>query len=167
MRPRALGGGTIHDLTVLTRSANRSGSTALSERAGRNEMTSAYEQLRRMFEAQRNLRRTTCQRCGGALPRQVGRGRPRVKCLPCSVEVAARAAMAVAQRVCRCCGARFMPARNSQKFCSEHCQRRSEPSRLRTSRWGQTCLGCGKTMSGRARKFCDVECRSTTSARLG
>ena len=61
----------------------------------------------------------------------------------------------------------FMPARNSQKFCSEYCQRRSEPSRLRTSRWGQTCLGCGKTMSGRARKFCDVECRSTTNAQLG
>src|SRR3954454_4870790 len=110
---------------------------------------STFEQLRRLFEAQSELRRTTCRLCEGPLKPHVGRGRPRETCVACR-ETSTQLKIKPAPRICQRCGSVFCPAKNNhQKFCSERCQRRCEPSRVRVQRWARICQRCGKGMTGR------------------
>jgi len=89
------------------------------------------DRLKAQFEAQRKAALAACRECEKPLPIHVGRGQPRLTCVECEGAKRITRQM-IPARNCERCGTSFIPQRNNgRKYCSQRCQRLSEPSRQR------------------------------------
>ncbi|GEO18072.1 hypothetical protein MAE02_57680 [Microvirga aerophila] len=92
-------------------------------------MSEHMERIRAEYEALRQNR--TCRGCQKPLPKHQGPGQPRLTCVACEDEKRLQR-MLIPARTCERCGASFTPQRNNgRRFCSERCQKLSEPSQQR------------------------------------
>lgn len=99
-----------------------------------------------------------CRQCGGALPTQKGRGRPRVECDECRRTRQTRRSQQPRRSHQRCprCSAVFLPSRSRQIYCTVQCRQ----AHARERRLGpKQCAGCGVALKrGRWVRYCEA-CR--------
>jgi hypothetical protein len=100
---------------------------------------------------------TQCRLCQCEIPPEKRRGPPRMTCELC--DLFQRAASRPLPRHCEQCGKQLWPERDAARFCSDQCRRQSDKERRRRVYTDQRCRACGRSMAGRARRFCVPACQ--------
>jgi hypothetical protein len=100
---------------------------------------------------------TQCRVCQCEIPPEKRRGPPRLTCETCALfQIVASRPL---PRQCEHCKAEFWPERDAARFCSDGCRRQSDNERRRRVYTDQRCHECGRSMAGRARRFCVPACQ--------